>query len=275
MRRPLIAASLALGLATAFVGGDASAEEQVRMRDGSIFQGELVERIPGDHVTIRLATGEFRRLPWSDIVSEAPVEPPSELPLRGAPRGPLVHVAVTANREGATLLRIAAVGQELGWRRRVTFELYDPVCTAPCEADVPARGRYRVRGEGMVQSSAFHLPQGEPRVGLQVNGGSLGGVVGGVVMMGFGIVAMSIGGIFMLVGASERAPNDGSGTEIGGAITLGAGAGLTGLGLYLVLANQTDVRTDRGQELARDGRANAPRTSQGSGIHWLPNGFAF
>ncbi len=275
MRRPVIAASLALGLATAFASGGASADEQVRMRDGSVFQGELVERIPGDHVTIRLATGEFRRLPWSDVVSESAVEPPSELPMRAAPRGPVVHVAVTANREGATLLRIAAVGQELGWRRRAIFELYDPVCTAPCEADVPARGRYRVRGDGMVQSAAFHLPQGEPRVGLQVNGGSLAGVVLGVVMMGVGITAMGIGGVFMLVGASERAPNDGSGTETGGAITLGAGAGLTGLGLYLVLANQTDVRTDHGQELARDGRVNGPTAARGSGIHWLPNGFAF
>ncbi|MFI5298377.1 MAG: hypothetical protein ACHREM_09785 [Polyangiales bacterium] len=39
----------------------------VRLRNGASVQGELVENYPGDHVTLRLATGEIRTIVAADI----------------------------------------------------------------------------------------------------------------------------------------------------------------------------------------------------------------
>lgn len=60
-----------------------STEVIVTLRDGALYRGTPIERIPGDHLTIRLSTGEARRLAWVDIVSEsmAPAIPAARLPL--------------------------------------------------------------------------------------------------------------------------------------------------------------------------------------------------
>lgn len=51
--------------------GVAAAQESyvVKLKDGSIYQGDLVEYVPEDHVTIHLATGETRRFAWSEIAN--------------------------------------------------------------------------------------------------------------------------------------------------------------------------------------------------------------
>ena len=43
--------------------------EVVTLVDGSTYQGELVEKVPGDHVTLQLATGEIKRFEWSQLAS--------------------------------------------------------------------------------------------------------------------------------------------------------------------------------------------------------------
>ncbi len=40
----------------------------VQLLDGSTFRGELVELVAGDHVTIRLPTGELRRFALADVL---------------------------------------------------------------------------------------------------------------------------------------------------------------------------------------------------------------
>ena len=44
--------------------------EKVTLRDDSVFVGELVEKVPGNHITIRLATGEVRRIEWAAIAEQ-------------------------------------------------------------------------------------------------------------------------------------------------------------------------------------------------------------
>src|SRR5262245_43414910 len=49
--------------------GRASGGVTVTLVDGSIIRGELVEMIKGDHVTVRIATGEVRRIEWARVAS--------------------------------------------------------------------------------------------------------------------------------------------------------------------------------------------------------------
>ena len=47
----------------------ASADDTITvwLKDGSMVRGELVERVPNKHLTIKLATGEVRKIEWTEI----------------------------------------------------------------------------------------------------------------------------------------------------------------------------------------------------------------
>jgi hypothetical protein len=67
--------------------------QTVTLRDGTSLTGEVVEFVENDHVTLKLASGETRRIAWSDLAipAHAPkIEtadpPPTPLPL--APEAP-------------------------------------------------------------------------------------------------------------------------------------------------------------------------------------------
>src|SRR4051794_27537958 len=115
-RSPALAAlrrqtAIAVTVALAFTAGLARAEAPVitadtlvRLRSGAVFQGELVERIPGDHITLRLVTGEIKRIADDEVSAveetRAPVPktPPELQP---------VQVDLQSTRPEAALIRIA------------------------------------------------------------------------------------------------------------------------------------------------------------------------
>lgn len=68
-RLGLVAAQVLAILFAARVASAQPVTEVIELVDGSTFQGELVEKVPGDHLTLKLATGETRRFDWSDVES--------------------------------------------------------------------------------------------------------------------------------------------------------------------------------------------------------------
>jgi hypothetical protein len=46
--------------------------EDIQLANGARYRGDLVEKLPGDHVTIRLATGEVKRFGWDEIREQPP-----------------------------------------------------------------------------------------------------------------------------------------------------------------------------------------------------------
>ena len=44
-----------------------SSDRIVTLSDGALYRGELIELVPNDHITIRLATGEVKRFEWATI----------------------------------------------------------------------------------------------------------------------------------------------------------------------------------------------------------------
>jgi hypothetical protein len=61
----------------------APVEKDVTLQDGTGYRGRIVEYAVQDHISLRLASGEVKRIPWSQIkrVAEAkPGDPPPSLP---------------------------------------------------------------------------------------------------------------------------------------------------------------------------------------------------
>lgn len=107
--------------------GVAQSADRVDLVGGGFLRGTVIEHIPGDHVTIELATGEVRVLSASSVERVATNDAPDDL----APEteaGPVVAVRVTSNHPGLTLHRVAR------WIGRAPE--MERLCAIPCTASL-------------------------------------------------------------------------------------------------------------------------------------------
>jgi hypothetical protein len=266
------------GLAVLLVTAAAAAQgtERVTLADGTVMQGELVEKVPGNHITLKLATGEIRTIAWSALApqEQAPPPPPNVSVQVGAPvapqtttpTGPTTHVAMDADRPGVTLLRVTGLGVVQAASAYGTaygsFMSYQPVCVAPCQADVEAGAMYRIGGDGVTPTSTFSLPPpapGRPLV-LHVSAGSAGARFGGLWLTIGGITLAATGGVlaglFAAIG-NEPGMNT-NGWIVGGLVTAGVGVVMTAFGIWMIAESGTSVVTDQGIPIAK-GHPAGPR----------------
>ncbi len=111
----------------------------VELTNGGMLRGTIVENLPGDHVTIQLATGAIRTFPAAEVARveaatqptpapQAPEDPPpTASPIQQQPS--TVRLAVESNSEDFMLHRVTrttAMGED-------AFEL---LCTIPCTVDI-------------------------------------------------------------------------------------------------------------------------------------------
>jgi len=144
-------------------------------------------------------------------------------------RGPTVNVEL--NQPGTSLRRVVDYGTGQSWwyGQRI-------VCSAPCEASVPADATYQIVGDGIATSSQFQLPA-RSDVLLRVRPGNASAHDGATVLVIAGAVVAVLGGL-TLVGAASSAH---SGTVEDGLIVTGVGAALLAVGLPIMLSNATTV----------------------------------
>jgi hypothetical protein len=265
-------------------GGVAHADpETVHLANGSVYAGELVEKVPGDHVTIKLASGEVRRFEWSELVPKtpsmqvqqqpiAPIAPvtPVQAPLV-APEQPQsavptlpprpAHVRFNADTKGALLVRVDTLSVNNGVQPLYTTDVERPVCYAPCAADADANAHYYVRGAYISTSSRFAIPDGDSV--LMARTGSDGASTAGVWMIAVGILSAITGAIATPVAFIDaNTANGWNGWQYFGLTTLIAGGGLILLGIPFVVAGRTHVAL---------GDMDVARHK----VRWLPNGFQF
>jgi hypothetical protein len=250
--------------------------ETVHLANGSVYSGDLVEKIPGDHVTIKLATGDVKRFEWSDIVPKTPAVQPSAPSLAVAappPQQPDVlpvmasvvplvparpaHVQFEADTKGALLVRVDSFAVN---NRISTAEAERPVCYAPCAADVDANAQYYVSGAYITRSNRFAIPDGSSV--LHARTGSDGISAAGGWLVGFGVLSSLTGAIATPVAFATATQSSGwNGWEYFGVTTLIAGAGLILLGIPFLIAGRTHVAL---------GDADVAHHTR-----LLPNGFRF
>lgn len=144
----------------------------VRLNNGGMLRGTIIENLPGDHVTIQLPTGETRTFPSSDVASAGPATPtpaptqelvppppsgplgppmiaqPGPVPLPGygiapTPPVPTVRVHVEGTSPDLTLQQVTGTGTAIVSTGRsfatVMVDNFAPLCTAPCDIDLPVR----------------------------------------------------------------------------------------------------------------------------------------
>lgn len=254
----------------------------ITRRDGTILRGDIIERVPGRYLVLRLATGEVRHVPWEDLAEERAVDPDGptvEAPGAWAERAPpapqvardqeadrTVSATLQADHPDATLMRRGAAG-------------WEPVCRAPCQAMLDPEDHYRVDGRGLRPSRPFQLPRGRDPVQLRTS-------VGTSSQHGWGIVLLIGGGAIGFVGSQvlltgllltafdepdglERTESASSVTAVGAVMTVGGLA--TGIaGLLMLTGNRTTVTL-----VGRQGSPPEPRVAITPGLELTARGFVF
>jgi hypothetical protein len=274
----LAAALLALNVvapeAMAQTPADAgSARRLLSLRDGSLYNGELVEKVPGDHITLKLVTGEIRRFEWREIAEVPPPEPATPSPPGATPAAPTPPAspprtinappASVALRNGtvvqlqtddpeAALYRQAGVSMVSGGRYVGMREFWNKVCKSPCGQSVDPDGLYSIRGINVAPSPAFMLPR-LSFVSIDATTAPGGPKVAGGVFTTLGAVGAGAGLFIAALGAASPSSwpaGQKQSWEIGGAIGLGVGIAVLVGGFSLLAQEPTKVRINE-QEIAQ------------------------
>jgi hypothetical protein len=263
------------------------AQETVTLRDGSAFRGELVEKIPGDHVTLKLATGEIKMFRWADIVDT----PHAGVSTGGS--GGNQSLEMSSDKAGTELYRIEGGASGFGYiggrSMAMTFANFSRVCSAPCKTMIDPNATYFVAGDGITPSDKFVLG-GRPRtIKLNVKAGSASARGWGWVSASLGLSGVILGGTFILLGSAfSPDPSSSQYSGSGGAeslrrdtdradtfktigyYSLGFGVGFLALGIVLVATSGTDVIDESGTTIAQ------PRLKlNGTKLMATPGGFQF
>jgi hypothetical protein len=253
----------------------------VHLKSGAEYQGLLVEKIPGDHLTLQLTTGEVKRFEWAEIATDAPdaAAPPMFQPSGTSSPSPpplapdtshmaFVHIDAK-NPDDHPELRHVAMSVDYAGRGG---SLAVGTCMAPCDQWVPS-GEYYIGGRRLESSAHFDLLPGESSR-LLVNGGSSAGWVGGIFLTSFGATATAIGLYVFYTGAQKAWPNhsectlesgtyycavgapnaitNNPGLEAAGIVTTLVAGGLTALGIWVWSHNRTTVDKQSGATQALD-----------------------
>lgn len=168
LRAVALTTTLSLGLpAIAPTLAFAAAKEiDVTLKNGAMYHGKLVEKVPGDHVTIELATGEVKRFEWDDLTDEEQEPAAAKPKKKAAPPASSAtssedggyHVTITTEQEGVVLERLIGT-TTLGNREA---EHWERVCSAPCNTNVPGGSEYRVGGRDVRATPTFTIDPTRP-----------------------------------------------------------------------------------------------------------------
>jgi hypothetical protein len=211
----------------------ATPHDTVTLKNGAMYSGELVEKVPGDHEILKLATGEVKRFEWADMVAAAVPAPAPSVP--PPPQAPQVRVKLDADNPKATLEVYAGEGLVADSNGRVYSEIVgSAVCTPPCDKDVPP-GKYRIAGDGILPSDWFMLAASPSSVELRAKTASWGGHQAGWILSVASLGLVGTGALEFGLAASN--PRGGSTDNIVGGICLGVGAAALAIGLPLWIIN--------------------------------------
>jgi hypothetical protein len=141
-------------------------------------------------------------------------------------------------------------------------DVWRAVCAMPCRRTLDPRLEYRIAGAGISKTKPFRLPVGQPSLRLDVETGSRGSRVLGIVFIPVGATVLGVS----LLGSLVTSALDDNGASQGFLIAAGAGALVMTGGIMLVRNNRSTVHASIPGE---------PSLRLASGLALTPRGLVF
>jgi hypothetical protein len=199
----------------------------VKLKDGSMYRGEILELVANDHVDLRVSSGEVKRFPMSDVsfagASAVPEAPPAPPPPTPPPTAASTAVRVQFESDTPDTEVYQKDGESVGTGYvfagrssgvvAIRAQQFKRVCGAPCASSLEP-GTYRLamsKGErAPVQDHESVTIDGPSRVKAKYTDNT-GTRVAGWVVMGASLVA----GTVMMVEAFSSSQNCTAATQYG------------------------------------------------------------
>lgn len=272
-RTAIVAALIALGAITVAHADDVP-EQRVWLKNGGFVRGELIDLAPGDHITIKLITGEVRKISWAEVDrtsagGSAPTSANSgsTQPTASTSSAPSVLPSVTtAPQSSAQVAPAASSGgpPEHAWvavygrKKPVVLQgkkldsagEWANLCDSPCNTKLRvAEQEFRVTGNGVTPSNSFRIEPGEGVTRLEVFPGNPTNRWWGKTLFISGLSAAFVG--FATYGAihvTRYEERDAVG-YVGLGVAIAGGAALLA-SFPLIYSGGTRVRTPKGEPIA-------------------------
>jgi hypothetical protein len=187
----------------------------VRLKNGGLVRGTIVELVPNDSVTIQLGDGRTRKFPIADttFAGSAAKDPEGSPPDEEHKPYAIIHAERAhlslVSDEGIVTFHLQTGTTGLVDTPSVKAEGYDRLCTAPCSVDVPA-GAHRFAlsnpsGDVVATDNDVIVKGSETLRGHVVY--RHGMRVGGILLASLG-PALGVGAIVLGVGLSSNAQSE-------------------------------------------------------------------
>lgn len=170
----------------------AGAEDVVVLKDGGAVRGTVMEVLPNDHVSVKLADGRTAIIAWSVVHHIEQAAKPAAPATKPAPQAVPQPAAPVESETGTVHVKMegdsdAVLEQDHGGT-------WAAVCSGACDRDLPLGVSYRITASGAKTSGAFRL-LGTPgdHIVLHLNTASSAAFGGGVTMALVGGLAATIG----------------------------------------------------------------------------------
>jgi hypothetical protein len=228
-----IAVAIAFAVAdvrrAAAAGVDAAPPDIVRTKDGGVLRGTIIESVPNERIEILLPNGQSRTVMMAAVEFAGPAHGDPQAPAAPAvwrtPALETVRLELKADQPGVTFHRHVGTSQGYGPRSGyVVLDNFEPLCTAPCTAHLPA-GTYRLGLSTSDDNSVLPAPKQ-----LALNGKvTLDGRIAsnaGIRVAGWVVTLASLVGGLILANQSDKRcdgtyscvttyPNRGAGATVG------------------------------------------------------------
>ncbi len=248
---PAIVGTAILAVALPVLAAD---DTVVKLKNGDMARGTLVELTKNDHVTLQLASGESRTYPWADVESVTPIAappppPPPTVTVAPPPPEPGAMVHLVADDDAARLSKLAGTDSttaQVGMTQvSLEVEVYDALCRAPCDKQIRP-GLYRISGKNLIPSDDFEVPaSGAIQVDAHMAG--KGRLTGGRFLLWTGIPLLLGGVLTMTIPLWIPSSRDSTTSSLS-TMLVGMGAGLAGrwalglgIGIYLLATASSTV----------------------------------
>lgn len=228
---------------------EAAPEQVVWLSNGAIVRGQVVELVPQDHVTLLLATGDIRTVPWADILRSSFLPTSTTPPLSAPPTAASTPPPPTPPKPGVTIELLGdRPGLWLESRRRFTNDPWTIVCRAPCDRPIPVHDlSLRVAGTSVRPSNAFFIDGTTGHEVLVARTGDAETHVWGQRSLVGGIGLGLAGGMSYGLGQIK----DSDPAVVGGLISMIAGGALIAVALPLLGMSSTQVKNSKGDRIGR------------------------
>jgi hypothetical protein len=261
----------------------AGGTDVIDLKDGGILRGTIIDAIPNGHARIQLATGEIATVPWQDISKIERGAAPAPTPGTPAPTAAPTPAPAPAEAQMVWVHVDGADNARLEQDRTGDGHVWEAICTAPCDKALPNAYAYRVTGDGIRDSAPFTLSgAANTRETLNVNEGSKGGFVLGIVSTAIGGGVLVIGLFVVLIAAASRSidttdgvstSSDSNAETVGWIMSAAGGAGIVG-GILLIVSNARTRVSQDGPPAPSTGSGNSDATTpQWARIPGLNDGF--